>query len=60
MLVMKLIKDLKRRPFSFGEGIRGMRPLLSKEQKVQECDATKLIVVMQLINKKSILFQTTN
>jgi hypothetical protein len=29
--------------------------LLSKEQEDEECDATKLIVVMQLVSKKKII-----
>jgi hypothetical protein len=39
---MKFGFAMQYRPFSFGEGIRGMRP--DREQKDEWSDATKLIL----------------
>jgi len=33
---------MQYRPFSEGEGIRGMRSKMNREQEVQECDATEI------------------
>jgi len=37
---MLFVVAMEYRPFSEGEGIRGMRPKMNREQEVQECDAT--------------------
>jgi hypothetical protein len=51
VVVMKFGLAMQHRPFSFGEGIRGMRP--SSGPDVQECDATKPIRELQLATKTS-------